>query len=197
LLRHDDGAEWSVIPLRGVRDPAALATRLRGDPEGATFVDLRAQTAAMFAQFRRRIVAAIVAGALAICVILAIGLRSPRAALEAVAPALAGAAWTALGVVAFGGGLSLFHLIALMLVLGIGVNYALFAQAAADRGDALRELVVTLAVVSGTTAFAFAVMASSAIPVLRAIGVTVLAGTLSTLCACALIVRPRLAREGV
>jgi len=197
LLRHDDGAEWSVVPLRGVRDPAALAARLRGDPVGATFVDLRAQTAAMFAQFRRRIAAAIVAGALAICVILAIGLRSPRAALEAVAPALAGATWTALGVVAFGGGLSLFHLIALMLVLGIGVNYALFAQAAADRGDALRELVVTLAVVSGTTAFAFAVMASSAIPVLRAIGVTVLAGTLSTLCACALIVRPRFPQEGV
>lgn len=196
LLRHDSDGEWSVIALRGVRDPAALAARLRADPAAATFVDLRAQATAMFAQFRRRTFAAIVAGALVIGIILAVGLESVRAAAEALAPALVGVAWTALGVMAFDGGLSLFHVIALMLVLGIGVNYGLFAQAAADRGDALRDLVATLALVSGTTAFAFAAMASSTIPVLRGIGVTVLTGTLSTLLACALIVRPRHAADG-
>jgi predicted exporter len=131
----------------------------------------------------------------AIWAILTLGLRAPRAATQAMAPALIGACWTALGVIAFGGGLSLFHLIALMLVLGIGVNYALFAQDAAQRGDSLRGLAVTLGVVGGTTCFAFGMMATSAIPVLRAIGVSVLAGTLLTLAACALVFSAP-AREG-
>jgi predicted exporter len=191
LVGRDQGGDWSIVPLRGVSDVAALTSRLRAGPAGVEFIDLHARTSAMFAQFRRRTFGAIVAGTLAIIAILAIGLRSPRAAASAVTPALVSAAWTALGVIAFGGGLSLFHLIALMLVLGIGVNYALFAQNAAVRGDSLRALVVTLAVVSGTTAFAFAAMATSAIPVLRAIGVTVFAGTLFTLVACALVVSAR------
>ncbi len=187
LLGQDDAGNWSIVPLRGVNDPAALAGRLRAQ-QGVELIDLHAQTSAMFAQFRRRTFLAIVGGALAIAVILAIGLRSPRAAMSALAPALIGATWAALGIIAFGGGLSLFHLIALMLVLGIGVNYALFAQSAAARKDSLPSLIVTLAVVSGTTSFAFAIMATSAIPVLRAIGVTVLTGTLLTLVACALVV---------
>ncbi len=192
LLRDDAAGSWSVIPLRGVREAGALAGRLARDPAGIAYVDLRAATGAMFAQFRARTLVAVGVGTLAILAILAIGLRSPQAALQAIAPALLGAGWVALAVIAFGGGLSLFHLIALMLVLGIGVNYALFAQAAARRGDALRDVGVTLALVSGTTAFAFAVMAVSGIPVLRAIGVTVLGGTVLTLVACTLIVHPPL-----
>jgi predicted exporter len=190
LLGHDADGEWSIVPLRGVKDATTLDARLHAAPGGAELVDLHARTATMFSQFRRRTLAAIFAGALAITAILAIGLRSPSAAAHAIAPALLGTTWTALGVVAFGGGLSLFHLIALMLVLGIGVNYALFAQGAAARGDAWRSLALTLGVVSGTTCFAFGVMATSAIPVLRAIGVSVLAGTLLTLVACALVVSP-------
>lgn len=189
LLRHDAGGDWSIIPLRGVRDAVSLAARLAAAAQPATYVDLRERTTRMLAQFRVRTLAAIIAGALSIGVILAIGLRSPRAAAVAIAPALLGASWSALCVIAFGGGLSLFHLIALMLVVGIGVNYALFAQAAATNGDALRDLLVTLALVSGTTAFAFATMATSLIPVLHAIGLTVLGGTLFTLLACALVVR--------
>jgi len=195
LQGHDAAGDWSIVPLRAVTDPAALATRVQGGAAGSQggassveFIDLHARTSAMFAQFRRRTFAAIIAGTLAIAVILAIGLRSPRAAAQAIAPALIGATWTALIMIGVGGGLSLFHLIALMLVLGIGVNYALFAQSAAARGDPLRNLVVTLGVVSGTTAFAFAMMATSAIPVLRAIGATVLAGTVLTLIACALVI---------
>ena len=170
--------------------PRRSRTGCARDPAGIAYVDLRAATAAMFAQFRERTLGALGAGTLAILAILAIGLRSPPAAMQAIAPALLGAGWVALAVIAFGGGLSLFHLIALMLVLGIGVNYALFAQAAARRGDGLRDVAVTLALVSGTTAFAFGAMAVSGIPVLRAIGVTVLGGTALTLVACALVVHP-------
>ncbi len=190
LLGSDPDGYWSVIPLRGVRDAQALADQVRATSAAATLIDLRQQTSAMFAQFRARTFAAIVAGASAIVLILAIGLRSLRAAAAAIAPSLLGATWTAAGVIAFGGGLSIFHLIALMLVLGIGVNYALFVQRAASRGDSLPELCVMLAVVSGTTCLAFGAMATSGIPVLRAIGLTVVAGTVATLAACALVFAP-------
>ena len=84
-----------------MRDAQVLADQVRAVSTAATMIDLRQQTLSMFAQFRARTFVAIVAGAAAIVLILAIGLRSPRAAAAAVAPSLLGAAWTAAGVIGF------------------------------------------------------------------------------------------------
>ena len=77
--------------------------------------------------------------------------------------------------------LTLFHLVALLLVGGIGTNYALFMGM--PRGDRRRPgfdspLPVTLSVTlaAATTLIAFATLAMSATPVLHMIGVTVAVG---------------------
>jgi predicted exporter len=182
LLGRDATGAWTMLPLTGVHDARALEARLARIGGDVRYVDLRAATTTLFEGVRRRTLAAIAGGLVVVLGILSVGLRSPAEALLVMIPAMLGATWSALLVVAFGGGLSVFHLIALLLVVGIGVNYALFVRAA----DSPRRAVRTLAVVGATTATAFAMMATSSLAVLRALGVTVLVGTIATLAICAI-----------
>ena len=72
--------------------------------------------------------------------------------------------------------LTLFHLVALILAAGLGLDYALFFDHAGDDyADQLRTL-HALIVCSLMTLLVFTLLAFSSIPVLRAIGVTVALG---------------------
>ena len=73
----------------------------------------------------------------------------------------------------FGVELNLFHLVALVLGAGLGLDYALFFEHAGDdRAEQLRTLHAVI-VCSLTTLLVFSLLALSTIPVLRAIGSTV------------------------
>jgi predicted exporter len=72
--------------------------------------------------------------------------------------------------------LSLFHLVSLMLVLGIGLDYSLFFhRRETDMSERSRTL-HALAVCALSTAMVFGILGSSEIPVLQAIGQTVALG---------------------
>ena len=73
--------------------------------------------------------------------------------------------------------MSIFHLVALLLTLGIGTNYALFLARASQSGAERRGTLRTLAVVAGTTLCAFGALTLSSTPVLHAIGMTVCLGS--------------------
>jgi predicted exporter len=72
--------------------------------------------------------------------------------------------------------LTLFHLVSLLLVVGIGLNYALFF----NRPQGSRTLTALL-VCGMTTISAFGCLAFSATPVLHAIGLTVALGAVLSL----------------
>jgi len=72
--------------------------------------------------------------------------------------------------------LTLFHLVALILAAGLGLDYALFFEHAGDdREEQLRTLHGVI-VCSLMTLLVFSLLALSSIPVLRAIGSTVAFG---------------------
>ena len=72
--------------------------------------------------------------------------------------------------------LSLFHLVAVTLAAGLGLHYALFFERpVADAGEARRTLHATLVCVAAAV-LVFGLLATSAVPVLRAIGATVALG---------------------
>jgi predicted exporter len=76
--------------------------------------------------------------------------------------------------------MNLFHLISLMLVLGIGIDYSLFFS---RENEALSERKATLhalGLCALSTASVFTVLATSRIPVLHAIGTTVSIGVVSS-----------------
>jgi predicted exporter len=99
-----------------------------------------------------------------------------RAAAWIALPVAVAVVTTAAALVTLGFRLTVFHLVALMLVAGIGTNYALFLARGAGTGDTPGAMYRSLAVVVGTTLCAFATLATSQMPVLRAIGVTVALG---------------------
>jgi len=199
LLRRDVGVDgtqadgwYAVIPLRGVTDPAAVARGVAamGDAQ-VRWIDLRAESSAMMTTFRQRAMLYSGLGALLIFGVLAHGLRSLTRAVHLMLPVLLAIALTAGTLVAVGSPLTVLHLVALLLVLGVGINYALFiARAAAAREDAARTL-RTLAVVSGTTLCAFGMLAWSRMAVLQVIGSTVCIGVAFSLICCVLLIRTR------
>jgi predicted exporter len=89
----------------------------------------------------------------------------------------------------FGVELNLFHLVALILAAGLGLDYALFFDHAGDdRAEQLRTLHAVI-VCSLTTLLVFSLLALSSIPVLRAIGSTVALGVLCNFVLALLITR--------
>ena len=77
--------------------------------------------------------------------------------------------------------LSLFHLVSLLLVLGIGLNYALFFRRPADDEADRRRTSLSLTVCIAATLSAFGTLAFSRTPVLHAIGSTVSLGAFFSL----------------
>ncbi len=91
---------------------------------------------------------------------------------------------------ATGVSLSLFHLIALVLAAGLGLDYALFFEHAADDPAEQRRTLHAVIVCSVSTLLVFALLALSTLPVLRAIGLTVAAGVVSNFVLALLLTRP-------
>lgn len=182
LLGHDAGGPYAVVPLRGVSNAAALSARLArvGEP-GIAWLDLRDESAALLGTYRHQVLMATAGGIALIAVVLGMGLKDVRRTGRVLAPVLAATALAAGALVALGTPLTIFHLVALLLVIGVGVNYALFAERAMREPDERPRVVRTLGVVSATTLCAFVTLAFSRIPVLHALGSTVCTGVIATL----------------
>ncbi|HMG60122.1 MAG TPA: MMPL family transporter [Burkholderiales bacterium] len=178
LLASRDGEWHAIIPLRGVRDPArlrSLAERLPAEAR-ASFLDLKAESDRLIGGYRAQALALAGLGALAIALLLCFGLRGVRKALRVMLPVYAAIAMTVACLGLLGIGLSLFHLVSLLLVLGIGLNYSLFFSQAEPGTDSEQGTSLALSVCFLTTFAAFGCLASSRIPILSAIGLTVTLG---------------------
>jgi predicted exporter len=87
---------------------------------------------------------------------------------------------------ALGVPLTLFHILALLLVASLGVDYSLFFTGYSRLDDGVVSEFRSVGVCCATSAIVFATLAFSSIPVLSAIGATVATGAvlsfLLTLC---------------
>jgi len=179
LLRRGD--RWvSLIPLYGVRDAGAIEAAVAGPRQEDThYINQRRALRQMMTRLRTEALERGAWSGLAIVAVLAIALRSPRRLGRTVLPLALGLLVTFGLLVAAGHAISLFHLIALLVVLGISVDYSLFFNRNepedADRLRTVRSVVVC----ATSTAAVFGILALSAIPVLHAIGITVLIGVIA------------------
>lgn len=190
LVVELDG-QWLVLtPLGGVVDTAQLAQDLATFPQGnSQLVDLTQVSSDMVDGFRREALSQAGWGAALILLLLIAGLRSVKRAVHVALPAGAALVLTVAVLVASGERLSVFHLVALLLVLGIGLNYALFFErVAADAHERARTR-LSLAVCSTSTVVTFGFLALSSTPVLHAIGSTVALGAMLALSMSALWAR--------
>jgi predicted exporter len=183
--------QWLVLtPLGGVSDAQSLAQDLVSNPQSSSdVVDLRQVSSDMVDGFRREALSQAGWGVALIVVLLVVGLRSVNRALRVALPAGAALILTVAVLVATGERLSVFHLVALLLVLGIGLNYALFFERIAAEENERSRTRLSLAVCSMSTIVTFGFLALSRTPVLHAIGITVAFGAVFALLVSALWAR--------
>lgn len=194
LLAHADRAT-ALASLSGLTDPAAVARVAQA--HGAQLLDLKQASESLVAAYRNRVLAALALAAVLLAATVWLALRSTRRAVRVLLPM----ALTTLIVLAllraFGIELNLFHLVALILAAGLGLDYALFFEHAGDdRAEQLRALHAII-VCSLMTLLVFSLLALSSIPVLRAIGSTVALGVVCNFVLGLLIARSDSADPGV
>lgn len=168
----DRGEHWtSLVYLGGVVDAAAIKAELEALPE-ARLVDLQAATGRLMTEYQQRAMVHFALGAGAIGLILLVGTARAGRTLAILAVAGGAVGGTVLLLAVLGVSLSVFHVIALLLIVGLSIDYGVFARP----GDRIGMESVALCAIS--SALAFAILAMADIPLLRAIGSTVLCGTI-------------------
>lgn len=175
LLRPYRDGWLGLVPLHDVRDEAALVQWAAQSPQPLRYINLRQATDRLVERFLAGAGIYLLAGLGLILLLLWAGLRDLRRVFRVVLPVLAALAVTAALLHGFGVRLSLFHLVALLLVLGLGIDYGLFF-ARDDGGEERARTGHAVAVCAISTASVFAILALSQIPLLHATGLTVALG---------------------
>lgn len=191
LLVHRGGEWHAFLPVTGVADPQVLADRIGKLPSGPRLLDIKAETAALLASYRSQALALWMLGLVLIVALLAAHLRSVLRVAQVLAPLAAAVAVTAALLLAAGVKLTLFHLVALLLVVGVGSNYALFFEREPPNEDERARTVFSVVFCAATTALAFGLLAWSSVPVLKMIGATAAIGAVASLAFATLIARDR------
>lgn len=174
-LGCDAGRCVSTVSLSGIRDLDALS-QLDGLP-GVRWVDQAGQLSSLFERYRASASILLVAayGIVLIGLGCKFGWRNALTIMTvpvlATAVSLAMLGW-------FDQLFSLFNLFALLLVLGIGVDYGIFFFLAGDKRSST-ALAVTLSAI--TTLLSFGLLAVSSTAIVHAFGFTVAAGILTAL----------------
>jgi predicted exporter len=181
-----DADPWSSSP----QQPEQTTAHGTGDA-----LDLKAESDRLVQGYRREAMVFAGLGILAISLVLLCGLKHPATVLRVLLPVLIAVVLNVAGLWLMGERLNVFHLVALLLVIGIGLNYALFFnRQAQDREDRARTA-LALALCLSTTLSAFGCLAASKMPVLHAIGVTVSSGALLALVCAAMLVQSKVITE--
>lgn len=165
--------------VTGVAEPEALAARMDG-VDGVRFFDQAEFIASAYRELRRRTLELVGVGLLAVLLLVFVRYRRIGPTLAAFLPALlaAGATLGVLGLLGLEA--TLLHVVALLLVLSMGVDYGVF-MVEAEAHDSGPATAVSLLVACLSTLASFGVLAASTNPALAAMGLTAAVGVLLSL----------------
>ncbi|WP_448096966.1 MMPL family transporter [Luteibacter yeojuensis] len=165
----------SIVVPQGQDDVTMLRAAAEGLP-GVSLVDKPAGISMLFGRYRGY--ADIWLGAALALVGLAFAWRyGPRAAWRVLLPPAAGIVFSVAALGYLGQPLTLFHIMALMLVLGVGANYAVFLREGEPHAAHVPGAAYAGVLLSAVTALlSFGLLALSTMPALRHFGLTLLLG---------------------
>lgn len=190
LLMEHDKRTTALVTFSGVQDVTALQQFAANAGSGVTLLDTKDASETLVTNQRVKILWSLAAAALLLAGVVAFSLRSASRVYRVLAP-MALTTLLIIGVLqASGVSMTLFHLIALILAAGLGLDYALFFEHAADDRAEQRRTLHAVLVCSASTLMVFALLAASSLPVLRAIGLTVSLGVIANFILALLLTRP-------
>ena len=187
LVYRTDGEWVTIVALFEPRATEQITRWLAIQAPGSHLVDLKRASAELVAAYRSRTVC-ILATTLALILLLLLTQISRERALWSLATTASSVMAASLFLLALSGPLSLYHLIGLLLVAGLGLDYTLFLSRPADRGGSHDGRHAVWACASSTIA-AFAIIGLSEIPALQALGTTIAMGTCTNVVAARLGLR--------
>ena len=191
LMFQSNGRWVAVVPLRGVKDRPQFSALVSEWGDSATqYVDLKTESNQLMAAYRDRTVQVVAGGTLVIAAALLIGVRSITLTWRVLTPVVCSLVVVAAILRGCGIPLSLFHIATFLLVMGLGLDYALFLNRPEGTEDEQAQTNFGLLVCSTTTILVFGVLACSKIPVLHAIGLTAACGSF-----CCLLFASMMARQ--
>lgn len=173
LPQRDGPDAWAgLVELSGSPDVEALRSWLAARAPDVELVDFRQASEALVGDYQRR-TWRVLAGAMLVIAALLLWRVRLRRALWSVLTVAAGLVLTAALLRWWFGSLNLYHMMGLVLVAGLGLDYSLFLGRPEDEARDTRHAVATCV---ASTVMAFGILAASMIPALRSLGACVALG---------------------
>ncbi len=163
---------FALVPVVGARDPQALASAV----PSATIVAPARTVVELFRAIRFRTIAAVLGGFVVIFLLLAVRYRSARTAVLALTPAVLASIATLVAIAATGTPVGILHVMALLLVVSLGVDFGIFLADATASTSAIARTLISIVTASVSTILSFGLLAVSRSPGLAALGFTVTVG---------------------
>ena len=184
------GHTWvGLVTLSAIVDEAPILRLVANAGDQVVYLDLPKESSALVAGYRDE---ALRLGSLATAIIVLIllaSLRRARLVVRVMAPVAAAVLGTVVVLSLLNQQLSVFHVAALLMVIGIGIDYALFIVRTPDDHPGFAATAGSLLLCNLSTLLVFGLLACSRVPVLFAIGMTVFSGTVLSLVFSATMVR--------
>ena len=173
-LGESNGVYASIVALRGMSNAVAPQVLLAAEGlDGVQWVDKVAEISSVLGRYRAYMSWVVAAAYL---VVFALLYRRYRSRTWRVLAPTALASVATLAILGYASqNLQLFHVLALMLLLGVGVDYGIFMQEHPDRRDHTPWLAVGMS--AANTILSFGLLGLSSTPALQAFGLTMLLGT--------------------
>ena len=191
LLQQRDGGWTGLVTFTDVQQPQKLAALATGSNGSIELLDLKQAAEDLVSHQRQRILASMAAAAVLLVLVVALTCRSFRRMLRVVTPMGLSTLVTLALLHGMSISLNLFHLIALVLAAGLGLDYGLFLERSSADPAAHRRALHAVTICATAACVVFAVLASSSLPVLRSIGITVVLGVASNFLLSQLLIRRR------
>lgn len=171
--------EWhSIVRLAGVKDEQALFSWLESKPSiQPYYLNLRQATSALMADYQETALFRLLLGALIITLILFF-VRPVKRVGHIILPVILAVLLSLSIQIMLGTPITLFHILALLLIIGIGLDYSLFFDRTWTSSEDYQHRLHGIFVSAASTLITFGILGFSDIPVLSALGQTVTFGVL-------------------
>jgi predicted exporter len=181
LLMQRDATWFGIARLTGVTDEDALRGLAASNAQWLSYLNVHQESSQLVVDYLHEALYYFAIAVVVIVLLLLAVMRSLLLVWRVFMPVAAAVALAAALQVLLGERLSLFHVAALLLVLGIGLDYALFVVRTPRRSADFTTTMHSLLICNGSTLLVFGLLAQSEVPVLHAIGLTVTLGAFAVL----------------
>lgn len=182
LLVARKDAVLALLPVRGLKNAAGLRQTIAAlQTPSVSLIDLKYEADQLYGGYRHQALLNALLGTLAIALLLLASLRDVGRAYRVLAPLVAAVVVTVALLLITGHALSIFHLVALLLVIGVGSNYSLFFDNENFARATPERTLASLVLCNVATIIGFGILGFSGAPVLAAIGSTVACGAFLSL----------------